>query len=396
MRSKSMEKSEEQRLAILVQVPGKPQHERQIRLMKYGLEVPDVADAARTYRKPWSIGKRHFVNINDCEEASVPFFRIPAPGSDDAPHCRCKNVFGRGANQGAQCENGGHLSGALPPLGTKSLSPPFTVKACRDRPCAVYTSITVLLSVSLGKYAMRRYLTLLLLVLLALPCRSLQLTAGVAEMPVHAEATIQGILIDLVNALSEESGADIKIQVLPFARSMQFVKNHKLDFHLPLIQAPYARGHEQNYDVSTATLFHVNFVLYENRHNPVDLSHPEDFTIETDIAHKDYFDFNIHATACLECSIKKVNSGRVDGLIYADNAIDPLVKMFNLTHIRRKLYKTFEVKIVFPKGGRGGPLDRMLSQAIGELRSSGKLKRILGTIDQPYDNWQPTVNQSRE
>jgi len=51
MRPKLMEKPEEERLAILAQVPEKPRRERQIRLMKHGLEAPDVADAARTYRK---------------------------------------------------------------------------------------------------------------------------------------------------------------------------------------------------------------------------------------------------------------------------------------------------------------------------------------------------------
>lgn len=51
MRPKLMEKAEEERLAILAQVPEKPRRERQIRLMKLGLEAPDVADAARTYRK---------------------------------------------------------------------------------------------------------------------------------------------------------------------------------------------------------------------------------------------------------------------------------------------------------------------------------------------------------
>lgn len=50
MRPKLMEKSEQERLEVLSKVPEKPRRERQIRLVKLGLDAPDVADAARTYR----------------------------------------------------------------------------------------------------------------------------------------------------------------------------------------------------------------------------------------------------------------------------------------------------------------------------------------------------------
>jgi glutathione S-transferase len=51
MRPALMEKSEEEREAILERVVEKPRRERQKRLVKFGLDAPDVADAVRTYRK---------------------------------------------------------------------------------------------------------------------------------------------------------------------------------------------------------------------------------------------------------------------------------------------------------------------------------------------------------
>lgn len=51
MRPKLMEKSEEERQALLEQIPEKPRRERQKRLVKFGLDAPDVADAVKTYRK---------------------------------------------------------------------------------------------------------------------------------------------------------------------------------------------------------------------------------------------------------------------------------------------------------------------------------------------------------
>jgi len=51
MREALMQKSEEERNAILEKIPEKPRRERQKRLVQFGLDAPDVVDAVRTYRK---------------------------------------------------------------------------------------------------------------------------------------------------------------------------------------------------------------------------------------------------------------------------------------------------------------------------------------------------------
>ncbi len=51
MRPKMMEKTEAEREALLNQIPEKPRRERQKRLVKLGLDAPDVADAARVYAR---------------------------------------------------------------------------------------------------------------------------------------------------------------------------------------------------------------------------------------------------------------------------------------------------------------------------------------------------------
>jgi len=51
MRPALMEKSEEERRALLDRIPEKPRRERQKRLVEFGLDSPDVVDAVRTYRK---------------------------------------------------------------------------------------------------------------------------------------------------------------------------------------------------------------------------------------------------------------------------------------------------------------------------------------------------------
>lgn len=51
MRPALMEKTEEERQALLERIPEKPRRERQMRLVQFGLDAPDVADAVKTYRK---------------------------------------------------------------------------------------------------------------------------------------------------------------------------------------------------------------------------------------------------------------------------------------------------------------------------------------------------------
>ena len=51
MRDGLLAKSAEEQEAILAKIPEKPRRERQGRLLKLGLDAPDVADAVRTYRR---------------------------------------------------------------------------------------------------------------------------------------------------------------------------------------------------------------------------------------------------------------------------------------------------------------------------------------------------------
>jgi len=46
-----LEKSENERQALLEQIPEKPRRERQKRLLKYGLDAPDVGAAVKVYHQ---------------------------------------------------------------------------------------------------------------------------------------------------------------------------------------------------------------------------------------------------------------------------------------------------------------------------------------------------------
>lgn len=214
-------------------------------------------------------------------------------------------------------------------------------------------------------------------------------TASLAKMPVYAESKEKGVLVDLVKALAKESGATINYNVVPFARSMDDVINKRVNFHMPLIVSTLVDESKLDYAHSTETIFHVNFILYTNKKKAVDRTKLKEYKIETDKAHTQYFDFPVIASTNLAGSLRKLNAGQIDAFIFADFASDPIIKEENLTNIKRELYYRFDVKIILPKGAKGGPVDQFLTKTIQAMRKKGEFQKIMDVIDTPYDNWQP-------
>jgi len=213
--------------------------------------------------------------------------------------------------------------------------------------------------------------------------------ASIAQMPVYAESKDKGVLVDFVKALEKASGEKIEYQVVPFPRSMSDVQEKKVDFHMPLIQIPGSETGTDKFDYSTATIFHVNFTLYSNKKGDITPQNVGKSKVETEAAHTAYFGFPVIQSFSLEGSLKKVDAGRIDAFIFADNASDPIIKKEKLSNIKRQLFKRFDVKVILPKGDRGGATDKFLSAAIDKLKKSGEFNKIMGVIDAPFDNWQP-------
>ncbi len=214
-------------------------------------------------------------------------------------------------------------------------------------------------------------------------------SASLAQMPVYAESLEKGVLVDFTKAIAAESGKKVDISLHPFARSMNNVTSGKADFHMPLIAVPDIDMSTLDYDYSTETIFHVNFVMYTKKGSGITKEKLSTSKVETDIAHVAYFDFKITGSPNIEQSLKKVNAGRIDAFIFADFASDPLVKKNKLTNVKRELFKVYDVKIILPKGGRGGSTDLFLSDTIKKMKDSGSFNKIMSAIDTPYDNWQP-------
>lgn len=212
---------------------------------------------------------------------------------------------------------------------------------------------------------------------------------SLGQMPFAAESKDKGAYVDIVKAMAKATGDTVDIQVVPFTRSLGDAMSKKVDAHLPIIQLPGMDKGTPDFDYSTETVHHVNFVLYSGKSLDITPANAGKFKVETDAAHTGYFGFPIAPSPSVEGSIKKVDAGRLDAFIYADQPIDRLIKQNKLANVKRQLFKRFDVKFVLPKGGRGSEVDKFITDAIAKLKASGEWDKLLTLLDAQYDNWQP-------
>ena len=191
----------------------------------------------------------------------------------------------------------------------------------------------------------------------------------------------QVVLKNIANELASQLNRQIEILIVPFGHSFEYIKSGRVDFHLPLIKVN--KKNNTPFVYSDATLYHVNFVLYLN--DRVNLSELDlgNLTIETERSHQEYFSFPTTASTCILCSLKRVQLGLIDGYLFADSSTDPVLVKYRteLPNISRKLYQTFEVKVIFPKTKQGYKLNKKISAAIESLKNSGRLAELLIDVD---------------
>lgn len=228
----------------------------------------------------------------------------------------------------------------------------------------------------------------------------IQLSATLASLPKSAEITesgeIKGAFVDLIRNLDRVSNSHTNMVVVPFKRSINNLTNASADYHIPLIKIPGIDVQQLPYAFSTQTLFQVAFVLYTHKDKPLDISQLSNYDIVTDSAHINFFPFPITGTPCLPCAIRKVNAGRIDGFIFAQNEIDPFIHQYDLNNIHRQLYYNFEVKALIPKGKVGRIVDEYLTNAIMKLKKEGVYNKILAPVLAPYNDWQPYLKNKTE
>jgi len=242
-----------------------------------------------------------------------------------------------------------------------------------------------------------RSITRKLLVFALLSVLTLTAAVGQTYKVAIPQLSASSIVEALIKALGEEEGVTMEIQTVPAARALYLLENGQVDILVPKsVITDAAKLAEQNFDYATPVLSRSAYVLYTNKSKNIDPAelkkgNPKGYKIETNTANVDSFEFKALPSSNIEASLKKVDSGVIDGYLYSQISSDAALKGLGLKTIKRQLYNFSELGFGIKKGGVNGVVDKLLVNGMKRLRANGKFDKIMGDLIKQgeYDEWQP-------
>jgi polar amino acid transport system substrate-binding protein len=198
-------------------------------------------------------------------------------------------------------------------------------------------------------------------------------------------------------AIAEETNSTFEIQIVPAARALYLIENNQVDIAMPktIIRIP-SMVKDFKYDYSTALLPSSAYVLYTSKSKNITAAelkkgNPKGYNIETNSSLVDMFEFKAQPSTSIEASLKKVDTGTIDGYLYSQISTDAALKTLGLKNIKRQYYKDSELGFMIKKGTIGSPIDKILVDGTNKLKANGKFDKFMGdAIKQgKYDDWQP-------
>lgn len=228
-------------------------------------------------------------------------------------------------------------------------------------------------------------------------------TAGHAAPDLRAEGILlpglvnsreDGPFIDLVRAIGEVySAGRVTIDVGPANRVYDNVSRGVADVGFPTINASPTVDPGLPFRFSTTPFGQVSFVIYSHRERPV--AHPDlealarganQLRVEGPAVE---WGFPVLPFSNFESALRKVDAGRIDAFLWAQEEGDLVLRQLGLKTIHRELHGRFNDVFLLPRGPRGEFVDRILTDAINQLRAGGRLEALYRRIHLPWDPWQP-------
>jgi polar amino acid transport system substrate-binding protein len=229
---------------------------------------------------------------------------------------------------------------------------------------------------------------------------SRDLIASLAYLPGLAETPDEGAFVDLVKAIDDVyTEGNIIIEIYPFARSMENLLEGRADFHIPTFRNPAIPEEELPYRTATESMGTVVLVIYSHIDNIITKKDINDaiakggefpYVIESAGALEGAYLFPILNTDDLASSFQKLQNKRIDALVWAQEESDLTLRNLKLKMIWRSHYLDLDDAIVIQKGPEGDEMDKILSEALQELKASGRQEELYSKIHLPYDDWQPS------
>jgi hypothetical protein len=196
----------------------------------------------------------------------------------------------------------------------------------------------------------------------------------------------------MIKELSEVFTGQIKLKELPNQRSINYVMKGKLDFHYPILLPLSNVKRKFDYAFSAVTVSTVVYAVYINKANEkIGVHNLQDYLIEGESGHVDFFDFKVVPSSCVECSFKKVSHSRIDGYIYPAVEGDEIISKLKLKNIGSYYFDTYEVKFALPLNAKGQKTDRLLSNLFEKMQKKENYKLIYQEMNKNNKNWRPSL-----
>lgn len=224
--------------------------------------------------------------------------------------------------------------------------------------------------------------------------------ASLPLLPSLVDSPEKGYYVDLLKAIDDAyTEGNMKIEVNPIARAQQMVAEKQADFYLPKIATKYTDHEKLPYVLASKSLGHISYVLYSNVNKKLTkedldkaLEKGGDFPykLESSPGLKESFKYPYTVSNNIEESVKKLDAGRIDGYIWSQEEVDAYLNKEKLKNIYRSLFYEFDDDIAIAKNDKSEKINKILTDCIGKLESSGKLKELYDKIHSPYKEWQPS------
>jgi polar amino acid transport system substrate-binding protein len=213
-------------------------------------------------------------------------------------------------------------------------------------------------------------------------------------LPGLVDSASSGSFVELVSAIDMAyPEGRIVIKAFPRARAIANVVVGISDFAFPIMRLGPAAEAKLPFRFSTESVGRVSFVLYSHvrlrltkkklleragRGLPYVVLAPDaDWGVPT----QPMFDF--------VSAFKMIDAGRIDGLLWAQEEADRMLRDLDLKTIHREHFQDYDDVFVMPRTTRGNFVDQVLNRVIRNMRASGVLATLYEKVHRPYLNWQP-------
>ncbi|AXE31183.1 hypothetical protein DK842_15580 [Chromobacterium phragmitis] len=212
-------------------------------------------------------------------------------------------------------------------------------------------------------------------------------------LPQVLENNTSGPFADLLKTIARHyPEGKISFEIKPVKRVYFDTDDRDADFRFPIMKIRDNADSATPYQFSHEMMGKVTFVLYTNQAKPLaklDILRVANLAKYVVEAPPVNWGFPTKSVVNLELSLKQLNLGRVDAVLWAQEEADYLVRKNQLSRIRREHFDDYPDVLFMSCNRRGDFVNQALSRAIRAARASGELQKAYARVHLPYQNWQP-------